>query len=121
MGDVVFLGGDTTLPIPIERVLNGGKDAEFVLLLSCTKDGRFVAAASEADLLKCADAANRFLHKLYGGGFNRMIPNRYFEETQSCPSGTVTPIRSSNSPSPSATPPSTNGSGASDSIEKPSI
>ena len=76
MGNVVILPCMTNLPLPIERVLDGGKDARFVLLLAFDKDGQFTAAASEADLQKCADMAQRFLTKLYRGDFNKNYPDR---------------------------------------------
>lgn len=69
MGDVVVLGNYTTLPIPVERVLNGGKDLEVVLVIGVDKDGKFHAACSQADLRGAVFLAQRFVHKALHGDY----------------------------------------------------
>lgn len=76
MGDVVFLNVDTRLPIPVERVCDGAKELETVLILGFTKEGQFTAAASDADLILAADMCQRFLAKLYRGDYNSAYPTR---------------------------------------------
>ena len=69
MGEVVVLNGYTTLPIPIERVLEGNKDLTSVLVLGWNKDGKFVAAASGGDFESAVFAAQRFIHKVHAGDY----------------------------------------------------
>lgn len=68
--NVVVMNGPTRLPIPVERVLDGHKDLEAVLVLGFDKSGNFTAATSTADLYACADMCQRFLHKLYRGDYD---------------------------------------------------
>lgn len=51
MGDVVILPVETRLDLPLERVLDGAREAEVsdVLLLGYDKDGRFHCASTTTD------------------------------------------------------------------------
>jgi hypothetical protein len=71
MGEVVVLAGYTKLDIPVERVLDGAKHLERVLVLGWTNDGEFWAASSHGgDGTKTADLAQRFIHKFYAGDYS---------------------------------------------------
>lgn len=71
MGEVVLLGGWTKLPIPVDRVLDGAKqhELETVLVLGWDKNGKFYAAASEADSQASTYMAQRFIHKTHAGDY----------------------------------------------------
>lgn len=71
MGDVVFLNVETTLPIPVDRVLDGCRDLKEVVVMGWDKDGRFILAASEADLEGIAYMAQKLLHKIHAGDYER--------------------------------------------------
>lgn len=51
MGDIVNLPVVTSLPIPVERILNGAleSDLDLAIVVGVTKGGEFYFAASEAD------------------------------------------------------------------------
>lgn len=70
MADVVVLGGFTKLDIPVERVLDGAKDLESVLVLGWTKSGQLYAASSMGgDGMRAIELAMRFQHKYLDGGY----------------------------------------------------
>jgi hypothetical protein len=69
MGDVVLLNGVTTLPIPVERVLEGAKNLDSVLVLGWTKDGEFYAAASSGSFEESTYLAQQFIHKTHSGDY----------------------------------------------------
>ena len=50
MGEVVFPHITTTLPVPVERVLDGARDCTEVLVIGWDKDGKLFLAASHGDL-----------------------------------------------------------------------
>jgi hypothetical protein len=72
MGEVVTLGGYTSLDIPVERVLDGAKELESILVLGWTKDGKFYAATSIGGKRssELVDLAQRFVHKYYAGDYD---------------------------------------------------
>lgn len=67
MGEVVVLGGLTTLPIPVERVLDGAKKCTHVLVLGYDENGDFYAAASQTT--GNLELAAKFQHKLLAGDY----------------------------------------------------
>lgn len=69
MGEVVILGGETRLPIPVERVLEGAKDLEYVLVLGLDSEGNFISATSEGNLQRALWFATKFIHKCHNGDF----------------------------------------------------
>ena len=71
MGDVVTLNVETNLPIPVDRVLDGARDMECVLVLGFDKEGNFTAATSlGGDGTKAVSLAQRFVHKYYAGDYD---------------------------------------------------
>ncbi len=52
MGDVILLEVETTLPIPVERVLDGARDQNLSLLMVIGRnvDGQLYAASSHGDV-----------------------------------------------------------------------
>lgn len=69
MGDVVRLGGVTKLPLPVELVLDGAKECDYVLVLGWKGDEMW-SASSEADLTKAVFIASRFVAKTHAGDFD---------------------------------------------------
>jgi hypothetical protein len=69
VGDVVILNGWTNLDIPVERVLEGARDLEYVLILGVKQDGSFVAASNKADLRQGLWAASKYIHKVHNGDY----------------------------------------------------
>lgn len=69
MGEVVTLPGLTTLPIPVSRVLDGAKDAEYVMVISLV-DGRLQVASSEGNLHKMVFLASKFVSKALRGDYD---------------------------------------------------
>jgi hypothetical protein len=69
MGEVVVLGGLTTLPIPVERVCDGAKHLEYVLVLGWTKDGEMHTASSDGELQRALWIVTKFMHKLHAGDY----------------------------------------------------
>lgn len=70
MGDVVVLHGDTSLPLPVDRVLDGAKHCEKVLVLGWTPEGELWCASSMGgNALSAVDLCQRFIHKYYRGDF----------------------------------------------------
>lgn len=67
MGDVVVLGGLTTLEIPVQRVLDGARDHKTVFVLSYDETGKFCVASSNG---RHADAAG------YGAAVHSQISER---------------------------------------------
>lgn len=49
MGEVVTLNTQTTLDIPVSKVLEGAQDLESVVLVGLTKDGEIYFASSGGD------------------------------------------------------------------------
>lgn len=70
MGEVVVLPGLTKLPIPVERVLDGAKNLDEVLVLGYSKEGRLVVAASNPDKARVLLMAQQFVHKLIRGDYD---------------------------------------------------
>ena len=68
MGEVVILGGVTTLEIPVERVLDGAKECDYVLVLGWKGD-EMHTAASDGDLSRALWIATKFIHKLHAGDY----------------------------------------------------
>lgn len=68
MGDVVILGGETRLPIPVERVLDGAKECDYVFVLGW-KGTEMWTAASDGDMEKALWLATKFIHKLHAGDY----------------------------------------------------
>jgi hypothetical protein len=68
MGDVVILGGETKLPIPVERVLDGAKECDYVLVLGW-KGEEMWTASSDGDLAKALWLATKFIHKIHAGDY----------------------------------------------------
>lgn len=50
--DVVVFPGDTILPIPVDRVLDGAKHCTEVLVLGWTEDGELWCSSSESEMAK---------------------------------------------------------------------
>lgn len=69
MGEVVPLNGQTKGDIPVETVLNGAKDCEYVLVLGYDKDGNLEAGCSTASLERAVFIASRFIHKVHAGDY----------------------------------------------------
>lgn len=71
MGDVVLMKGLTSLDLPVERVLDGAKHLESVLVLGWSKEGEFWAASSNgsAKTSEIVSLAQRFVHKFYNGDY----------------------------------------------------
>lgn len=65
----MILGCETSLPIPVERVLEGAKDLEYCLVLGIDSEGNFVAATSEGDLQRALWFATKFIHKCHSGAY----------------------------------------------------
>lgn len=68
MGEVITLDCMTTLPIPVDRVLDAAKTCDYVLVLGW-KDGDMWTAASDSDLEKALWLASKFIHRLHSGDF----------------------------------------------------
>jgi hypothetical protein len=63
---VTELGCITTLPIDCDKILEAAKSQlSEVLVIGWTKDGKFYAAASEADLQIAVYLATKFIHKVH--------------------------------------------------------
>jgi riboflavin synthase len=69
MGDVVIMPGLTTLPLPVERVLDGAKGCDYVLVLGW-KDGAVHAATSEGDMEAAVFLATKFIYKVHAGDYD---------------------------------------------------
>lgn len=69
MGEVVHFGGITKADIPVETVLDGAKECEYVLVLGYDKDGNLVASSSTADLERSVFIATQFVHKVHAGEY----------------------------------------------------
>ncbi len=66
MTNVVDLHCITTADIPSDKILEAAKtQLSDVLVLGWTKDGKFYAASSEADLAKALYLASKFIHKVH--------------------------------------------------------
>jgi hypothetical protein len=70
MGEVVILHGWTRLDIPVERVLEGSRDFEYVLILGVKQDGNFAAASNTSDLDRALWACTKFIHKYHAGDYD---------------------------------------------------
>ena len=69
MDNVVMLPCVTTLPIPVERVLEGAKDCDYVLVLGWKGDVMHTAC-SDADLQRAIYLATKFIHKVHAGDYD---------------------------------------------------
>lgn len=74
MDNVIRPGFTTLQDIPVDTVLDGNKDLEYVLVLGYNKSGEFVAACSEADLAKATFAAQHFITQVHVGGYGGLVP-----------------------------------------------
>jgi hypothetical protein len=70
MGEVVYIGGWTKLPVPSERVLDAAKKFENVLVLAWDDDGLLYAATSDPDLHSNVCLAQKFVHKAMNGDYD---------------------------------------------------
>lgn len=63
---VVEFRGITTQPIETDKILDAAKGhLSDVLVLGWDKDGKFYAAASDADLKHALYLASKFIHKVH--------------------------------------------------------
>ena len=69
MGDVVILDCDTTLPVPVDRVLDAAKKLETVLVLGWDADGQFYAACSNGSMESATYMAQKFIYKVHSGDY----------------------------------------------------
>lgn len=66
MSNVTEFRGITTQPIDSDKVLDAAKGAlTDVLVLGWSKDGKFYAASSNADLQAAIYLASKFVHKVH--------------------------------------------------------
>lgn len=64
-----MMGGFTKLPLPVERVLDGAKGCDFVLVLGWKGDEMWTAV-SEGDMERAVYLATKFIHKVHAGDFD---------------------------------------------------
>jgi hypothetical protein len=69
MGEVLLFSGATTLPLPVERVLDAARGCTAVLVLGEAADGTVYAAASTGDGGTLLWWIETFKHKLLSGDY----------------------------------------------------
>ena len=71
MAEILVFPGGTTLPLPVERVLDAAQACAAVLVLGEEPDGTFYAAASVADGQTLLWWLETFRFKLLAGDYAR--------------------------------------------------
>lgn len=69
MAQVIAFHGWTKLPIPVERVLDGAKACESVLVLGWDAEGELYAAGSQGDARELLWLIEMFKQKLLQGDY----------------------------------------------------
>lgn len=49
---VIYLEGETTLPVPVDRVCEGAKEMQYVVIMGIGEDGNWELRSSESDVGK---------------------------------------------------------------------
>ncbi len=69
MGDVIRPRFQTKGPVPVDKVLDGARDLEEVLVIGWDKDGDIGAGSSTGDVAELLHLIERFKFKLLAGDF----------------------------------------------------
>ena len=66
---VTTLDTSTKMPIPVERVLDGARDLQEVLVIGWDKDGELYGASSTGEVGELLELIERFKFKLLHGDY----------------------------------------------------